>query len=144
MKLTKEQKEKLATELSHPWGRVKLLCDGYEIDLSVTRVKANSIVYRTLTYVNGRFEGKWANAKEGEYPETKFLRKSIRHLYSPAERLKLEKVWGKRHVKNDKRINSSYVLYLPDWANGKTAINHLCKVCESVSLIEKTEPSEVI
>jgi hypothetical protein len=42
-------------------------------------------------------------------------------------------------VQKDKYINGSVTLYLPDWSSGKAAINHLCKVCDSVEIAEKTE-----
>ncbi|WP_293934010.1 hypothetical protein [Iodobacter sp.] len=144
MKLTKEQKEKLAKELSHPWGHVKLMCDGYRIDLQVQRFKATSISYRIVTYVNGTFNPAWITTEEGEYPEFKFLRRLVRPNVSPTKKAILEKKLGKRYVKNDPYFSGSTTFYLPDWGNGKTAINHLCKVCDSVSLIEKTEPLEAI
>ena len=131
MKLTKEQKTELAAELSHPWGSIALVCDGYRVDLQVQRWKG--ISYRVMTYVNGVHKGTWFSAKE-EHPEQKFLRKSVRPIVSPAKRIKLEKTFGKRYVKNDPYWSGSITLYLPDWASGKAAINHLCKVCESVEI----------
>lgn len=131
MKLTKEQKAKLADELIHPWGSIALVCDGYRVDLQVKRWKGMS--YRVMTYVNGVHKGIWYSAEE-EHPEQKFLRKSVRPNVSPAERIKLEKAFGKRYVKNDPFWSGSVTLYMLDWASGKAAINHMCKVCESVEI----------
>jgi hypothetical protein len=131
MKLTKEQKAELAAKLIHPWDSVALVCDGYRVDLHVQRWKGMS--YRVMTYVNGFHKGIWYSDKEA-HPEQKFLRKSVRPNVSPAKRIKLEKALGKRHVKNDPYWSGSVTLYMPDWASGKAAINHLCKVCESVEI----------
>ncbi|WP_062785971.1 hypothetical protein [Aquitalea pelogenes] len=136
-KLTAEQKEKLIEDLSFPWGKADLMCDGRRITLEVRRV-AKGISYRVCTFVDGVFEYKWAQGSS-EYPEQKFLRKSVRPLVSPVKRKEFEKKFGKRAVQKDKYINGSVTLYLPDWSSGKAAINHLCKVCDSVEIAEKTE-----
>lgn len=136
MKLTKEQKAKLSAALSHPWGTVALICDGYRVDLQVQRAKA--MTYRVMTYVNGQFLGKWVSDKE-VFPEQKFLRKSIRPLASPAQKAKAEKILGKRVVAKDPWYNKTLTSYMPDWASGKAAISHLCKVCDSVE-VAQSEP----
>ncbi|MGB6056318.1 MAG: hypothetical protein WBG17_13890 [Burkholderiaceae bacterium] len=133
MKLTEEQKTELTRQLSHPWGAVDLMCDGYRIALRVQQSKA--LTFRVMTYVNGYFKGEWVRGKNPA-PESKFLRKSVRPCISPAKRLKLEKMFGKRRVKNDPYWSGSVTLYLPDWPSGVAAINHLCKVCESVQIAE--------
>lgn len=133
MKLSKEQKKSLASQLSHSWGAVDLICDGYRVALRVERYKTLS--YRVMTYVNGQFSGKWISAKDNA-PESKFLRKSVRPNYSPAKRRELEKALGKRYVKNNPFFSGSITIYLPDWSPGAAAINHLCKVCESIEIAE--------
>lgn len=136
MKLSKEQKDQAIGELSLPWGRVHLMCDGYRITLSVERYKGMS--YRIMTYVNGVFEGKWCSSK-GEYPEQKFMRKSVRPLCSAQKKARDEKLFGKRIVSKDPWYTKKLTIYLPDWASGKAAINHLCKVCDSVQIAEPQE-----
>ena len=141
MKLNKEQKEALALKLSTPWGSVDLQCDGYLVQLRVKRFKV--MTYRVMTYVNGVFKMEWC-APKNEAPEAKFLRKSVRPNVSPAKRKELEKKLGKRRVQKDPFWSGSITIYLPDWSSGKAALNHLCKVCESVEMVEKkTEPSEI-
>lgn len=132
MKLTKEQKAELAAQLSTPWGTVELICDGYRVALEVQRMKGG-MTYRVMTYVNGSFYGHWVSGS-AEFPEQKFLRKSVRPLYSAAEKAKYEKVFGKRHVAKDARYSKTLTMYMPDWASGKAVISHLCKVCESVEI----------
>lgn len=137
MKLSKEQKEALARELMTPWGRIELECDGYLVALRVERAKG--MTYRVVTYVNGFFKGEWICTKGGAapVPETKFLRKSVRPNISPVKRKKLEKTLGKRYISKDPYWSGTQTFYLPDWSSGKAAINHLCKVCESVQVSKK-------
>jgi len=137
--ITKEQKAELINKLSSTWGAVALMCDGFRVDLQVQRWKGMS--YRVMTFVNGVHKGAWFSADK-EHPEQKFLRKSVRPILSPAKRIKLEKTFGKRYVKNDPYWSGSITLFMPDWASGKAAINHLCKVCESVEIAPAEERAQ--
>jgi hypothetical protein len=134
MKLSKEQKAELEQRLSTTWGQVALMCDGYRVDLQVQRWKGG-IQYRVMVYVNGHFKGLWTSGKT-EYPEQKFLRKSVRPLYTPAQKAKLEKALGKRWVAKDPAMKATVTIYLPDFASGKAAIGHLHRVCESIEILE--------
>lgn len=136
MKLTKEQKQELADKLSYPYGSVRILCDGRLISLQVERFKG--MTYRVMIYVDGVFKGAWMVPKKGEdpAPECKYLRKSVRPCISPVKRKKLEKALGKRYVQKDPFYSASYTVYFPDFGSGKAAINHLCKVCDSVEVCE--------
>lgn len=134
MKLSKETREELLGRLLLPWGVVHLMCDGFKVTLSVQR-SGKSLKYRVVTYVNGYFKAEWISAS-AEHPEQKFLRKSVRPNVSPVKRAKLEKVFGKRAVKNDPYWSGSIALYMPDWASGQAAISHLCKVCGSIEVLE--------
>lgn len=138
MMLTKEQRAELAKQLDSPYGPlVRLLCDGRRVSLQVHRVGGPSIKYRVMTYIDGEFKGSWM---KGETPEAKFLRKSVRPLTSPARRKLAEKHLGKRYVANNPLYNTSLTHYMPDWPSGKAAINHLCKVCESVEIAPPEAP----
>lgn len=137
MKLSKEQKQQLIELLDTPWGRVRLQCDSYRIDLMVERYKG--MTYRVVTYVNGRWEAKWMSSKE-VHPEQKFLRKSVRQLTKKAERDQAEKNLGKRLFKKlcekDSIWTATYTLYDISWSSGRAAINHLCKVCDSIQILD--------
>lgn len=135
MKLTKEQKDQAIKDLSFPYGYVKLVCDGYQVTLSVERCKG--MTYRVMTYVNGHFKGLWCDPTN-ECPESKFMRKSITPACSPSRKREVEKVLGKRYVKNNPYYSKTITHYMPDWASGKTAINHMCKVSESIQIAEKS------
>lgn len=131
MKLTKEQRAALTDQLLSPWGHVELICDGRRIVLSMQRWSRTRVVYRVMTYVDGEFKGAWMR---GDTPEAKFLRKSVRPLVSAARRKDAEKTCGKRWVAKQPLYSETHTSYFPDWPNGRAAINHLCKVCESVEI----------
>ncbi len=131
--LTKEQRAELAAKLDFPWGDVRLICDGHSVTLQVQRDACTAIRYSVMTYVDGYFKGEWM---KGEAPEAKFLRKQVRPLFSPAHRKAIEKIVGKRRFASQEYDNyrKTSTNYMPYWPNGKAAINHLCKVCESVEV----------
>lgn len=129
--LTKEQRAELAGELASPWGNVLLVCDGRRVTLQVQRYSKTRIEYRVMTYIDGKFCGAWCN---GETPEAKYLRKQVRPLISSAGRKAAEKSLGKRLFAKATLYKKTMTFYLPDWPSGKAAINHLCKVCESVEI----------
>ena len=139
-KLDKEVVSELVNLLMLPWGSVKLECDGYTVDLQVYRVK-NSMTYRVMTYVNGEFRWEWVIPKADTplRPETKFLRKSVTKNISPAKRLKLEKVYGKRFIAKDPFCNGSTTSYMPDWPTGRAVLSHFMKVCDSIKVV-KADP----
>lgn len=139
MKLSKEQKDKAINKLFSPWGSVDLICDSYRIALRVERGKG--MTYRVMTYVNDHFKGEWIFAKN-ECPEQKFMRKSVRPFCSAKRKQEMEKLMGKRNVAKDPYYSQTITHYMPDWASGKAAINHLCKVCESVQMVETQEAIE--
>ena len=133
MKLTKEQRAELAKRLSYAWGEASLLCDGYRVTLQVQREAGNAIRYVVAIYVNGHFKGEWM---KGEAPEAKFLRKQVRRLYPPATCKAMEKIVGKRRFATSEydRYRRTITHYIPWWSSGKAAIDHLCRVCESVEI----------
>lgn len=51
-KLTAAQKEKLISDLSFPWGRADLMCDGRRITLEVRR-SSKGMTYRVCTFIDG-------------------------------------------------------------------------------------------
>jgi len=132
MKLTKEQKAELIEKLGHPYGCVTLMCDGYRIFLRVER--ASQLAYRVVTYVNGEWKGVWCSGIDS-HPEQKFLNRKETPLAKPSEKAKMEKILGKRAVAKDPWFTKKIVTFDLSWASGKTAINHLVKVCDSIEIL---------
>jgi len=135
MKLSKAQQAVLAEQLSHPWGSVELMCDGYRITLRVE--KARGMTYRVVTYINGEWKGVWCRGDVSQ-PEHKFLNRVERPLAKPSEKAKIERLLGKRAAAKDPWFTKKIVTYDISWASGKSAISHLCRVCDSVALFEST------
>lgn len=52
MKLNNEQRERLANELSLPWGRVDITCDGFRVTLADAYNKTISASKRILPETN--------------------------------------------------------------------------------------------
>lgn len=139
MKLTKEQQKQIADRLSLPWSAAALRCDGHLVQLSVQRFKG--MTYRVMTYVDGEFKGAWMSGQES-HPQQKFMRKSVRPLVSPSDRKEAERLFGKRRVAKNPAFSRKLTMYLPDWASGRAALAHLCKVCDSIEDVSDLPPSE--
>jgi hypothetical protein len=134
MKLTKEQRAELADELALPWGRVYLQCDGDKIALLVRQVRP--LKFEVHMYINGWFKGEWMQADK-PVREQRYLRKSVRQMYSAAVKAKAEKEAGKRFVK--KYLSGTITLFDPTWSSGRAVIAHLCKVCDSIEILTNDE-----
>ncbi|MYM32239.1 hypothetical protein GTP58_28295 [Duganella sp. CY15W] len=136
MKLSKEEKEKLISELSMPWGSADLKCDGNLISLRVRRY--TELTFRVMAYINGYMKGSWVSGRT-PVPEQKFLRKCVRANVSAAKKAQLVKEFGKRMIAKSEYVNGSFTYYTNDWSSGKAVINHLFKVCDSISIAAEAE-----
>ena len=134
MKLTQEQKKLLIEKLSSPYGFVELRCDGYTVTLCVER--AGNLKYRVATYINGEWRGEWFSNKK-QFPEQKFMRKSVRPLHSASFKASMEKILGKRRFAKDESFKKTITTFFPDFASGSAAIGHLCRVCDAIEILEK-------
>jgi len=77
-KLTREQIIAIEDELAVPYGMVRLMCDGYRVDIHVSQVKP--LKYELMVYVNGEWKGSWV---KGDCEEAKrFMRPMHRHKYT--------------------------------------------------------------
>lgn len=141
MKLSKQQKAVLVEQLSHPWGRVHLMCDGYRISLVVE--KSRGLSYRVVTYINGEWKGVWCIGHES-HPEQKFLNRIERPVATPSDKAKMEKIVGKRVVAKDPWFSKTLVTYGVSWASGRSAIYHLCRVCDSVEVIDDSAGKDAV
>lgn len=145
-KLDKETKDRLIADLSNPYGAVKLVCDGREIALEVRRSSGKSLSYRVVVFVDGKWEHRWS-LSDTEHPEQKFARRTEKSLLSEKERkalLKSAPAYGRKGSAErnafEARVNRKFVWFDPTFSTGSAAINHLLKVCESVSVAEDPHP----
>lgn len=133
--LTLAQRRALAAEQNTPYGTIYLRCDGRKITLAMERTSPKKVTYAPMTYVDNVFLGKWCT-RPAEHPEHKFMRRCERRVFPEPKVLDLEKRYGKRAVaKQYPDIRKTVVYYVPYWPSFLTALNHLCRACESVEVI---------
>ncbi len=131
--LTLAQRRALAAEQNTPYGRLALRCDGRRIGLQMQRRSGTRLNYEVMTYIDGEFKGAWMM---NEGPESKFLRRREKRYYPESKVLAYEKKFGKKALaKNWPEARKVQVAWWPYWPNFLAALNHLCKVCESVEVI---------
>ncbi|MEY2863565.1 MAG: hypothetical protein RLY58_1272 [Pseudomonadota bacterium] len=131
-KMSQQDKDKVIDALSFPHGNATLTCDGHRVDLYVER--SVGLNFRVEIYVDRCFKGAWC-LPESTAPERKFLRPVKRALYSPTNLKKIENEFGKRKLKEFiAKYQEVWIYAAQDFASGRAAINHLCKVCDSISV----------
>ncbi|SFK92800.1 hypothetical protein SAMN05216302_102146 [Nitrosomonas aestuarii] len=138
MTFSKEQWLDLEDELSRPFGRVKLKCDGYEITAAVERTKMKLVV---SIYINGFMKGKWLLDQDCD-ESRKFLRRVRKYLVNGKKRTELLIKSRKRGAHKEMREfyqglldrHSFYVL--PYWPNPKAFFRHIRKTCAEIELMD--------
>lgn len=132
--MTPERFAVAATALLHPHANVKLSAERagtqYEITLSVQYVQA--LKSRVFVFVNGEILGAWL-LPESKCPETVFMRKNSRPLYSKSMISLFRALYGDKRA--DESAKKRAVSYHPDFASGKSAIDHIERVSDSVELL---------
>ncbi len=134
---TAEQWEKIEAQLSNPFGKVELICDGYSIVATPRRV--SPLKYEIMVYVDGFIRGEWIKG-ESEIP-LKFHREQKRLVASKGMRAWYEKASKSRHFtkaeKEEFAANAKKTLSLwtPGWTNAKSFIRHIKKTCQSIEVV---------
>ncbi|AOJ10579.1 hypothetical protein [Burkholderia mayonis] len=130
-KLSKEDIQRIDTELSFPYGCVVLRCDDDTVTIQVQRTKPRR--YDLMVYVNGWFRGSYL--KESA-PEHRFYRPVKFSAYKPSERANIEKQFGKRNArKYFPGLDKTITIFVPSWNTPGTMLRHFARVCESVTLV---------
>lgn len=130
--LTKSNVSEFAQKLNRIFGVVKLHADGFDVTLTVEQSKMKLVI---TTYIDGVFKGVWMMPDKGvNYPEQKFLNKKIIKSYSPKRKAELIKKLGKKRAYELFDLDRESFFYTPNWSNGKTALNHMLKVCGSLEV----------
>lgn len=142
-RIPKDAKDALIDRLDRAFGRAELMCDGHRINLEVRRASAKSLRYVVCVFVDGRWMSKWC-LDDYQGPEQKFGRRTEKSLYSEKQRKELLKagpLYGRKgsaeRKKYEERINKKWVYFMPDFPNGRAAINHMLRVSESVAVPEE-------
>ncbi|WP_050978280.1 hypothetical protein [Bordetella petrii] len=120
-KPTRDQVQSIVDELSRPWGRVVLTCDGYEVTAAVRR--AGALTFRICVYVNGWMRGEWLINDCEE--RRRFMRQGSRFLYSAKDRAEFIRRFGKRAARRH-QIDRKIVIHRPDWTSARSMLKHFC------------------
>jgi hypothetical protein len=131
--ISKEQWFAIESELSHPYGIVRLDCDGYQVSLQVEMAK--KLRYQISVYVNGFIRGAWleADSEEGR----RFLPTTEHFVHPAAHRAEMIKIYGgKRCKKADlERINRKFSMRRFSWTSVTLLRRHYLKNNKRVSLV---------
>ena len=129
--MTKEQWALVEASLRHPYGTVKLLVDGYNLRLQVQPVKPMRLAI--AWYVDGSFKGAWLK-KDCDIGK-RFACPHIMYLYSPKEKARILKIFGKRGAaRNFPKLDEKRIYLGWAWASFRSLKRHLIANTQSISL----------
>jgi len=130
-KLSKEDIQRIDTELSFPFGCVVLRGDGNTVTIQVQRTKPRR--YDLVIFVNGWFKGEYLKETS---PEHRFYRPVKISSYKPSQRAQIEKEFGKRKArKYFPNLDKTSTYYMPSWNTPSTMLRHFARVCQSVTVV---------
>lgn len=131
MTMTKEDWNFVEARCSHPYGRVKMNCDGFVLDLAVQSI--GKLKYAIIPYVNGYIKGKWI--LEDCEERRRFLRPVTRPKLSKRMQSIEEQLarLGKRPSRQDVKI-TGWMLHWPSFGPLR---RHLIRNNTDISLIRR-------
>jgi hypothetical protein len=139
--MAEEDWAEIEKKLGFPWGRVKLMCDGYELTIDVQMVKP--LRYMLMVYVNGIFRGEWL-LTDGEE-----RRRFMREHRACALKKKERDFWKKNNQRLPKKLrvldpDRKFSWWEPLWSSFKQLKAHLIKNNKEISLVrDEIRPEEI-
>ena len=134
VKLTKTEKQSIVNRLATAYDRVELQCDDDFITLKVEKMATKSLKYGVMIYVNSLFKGVWLS--EGNtHEETKYMYSREKYILSEQKRKAFLKTMGKKWC-DEKQVNQKTIIRSCFFPSATSAINHLCKVCQTIKVLE--------
>lgn len=137
MALTKEQWKEIEGQLSSPYGRVELRCDGYEITADMQKLK--NLRYCIAVYVDGVIKGEWMTGRH--VIPLKFHRERKMFIHSQKTRSEAKKKLANRRL--DKVSRGFYEGCLrhtsfwdPYWTSPSAFCRHIRKTCISIEIVK--------
>lgn len=137
MPLSKEQWLEIEKSLGYQFGKVKLMCDGYEI---TARVESSRMKLYIMIYIDGLFKIEWADGKDDRC--IKFYKKSIKYFSSAKVRKAALKPSRLRYLSKEDRehfkesVEKKFEYFVPYWTNPKALCRHIRKTCTDIEFIE--------
>jgi len=110
--------------------RVDLVCDGYNINLCIIRIKMKLVIG---VFLNGKID---FNCAETDCEIRRKFFNSEKHYRYPAKiRVQLKKFSKKRLKEQDVNPNETWLFYSPLWKSFSSLKRHLIKNCKSIEVI---------
>lgn len=131
--MTKDEWLLVKNRLSHPWGAVTLMVDGYTLMLRVEQVKA--LKFSIAPYVNGEFKGIWLR---GDCEEAKrFLRPVQIPVFTPSVKARLKKGLSKTAIKRvfGNRLDETLTAFHWGWPTFGPLQRHLIAHNKVIELV---------
>lgn len=130
-KLSKEDIQRIDTELSFPYGCVVLRCDDDTVTIRVQRVKPHR--YDLVVYVNGWLKGDYLKP---EAKESRFYRPVTAKYYKPSQRAAIVRDFGKRRAaKLFPELDKTFTYWMPTWNTPTPMLRHFARVSKSITLV---------
>ena len=128
--LSKQQREAIEKELSHPYGHVNLRIDGHAIALRVERYKA--LRYVVVVYVDGYLKGEYF--KSDSAVGAKFWRPETKSALGRKAIAEHQKAWGKRAARQlQARVTST--VHMPDFRSARGFLAHAQRTCDGIEVV---------
>lgn len=129
--MTVEEWKKVETELSSPFGYVKLKIDGYNV--TIETLPDRPLHYVLVVYIDGEFKMKWCIEDCEE--RRRFCFKSKKSLLTAQNKKKLKREC--KAVREEVERRMTIYTYYPIFNSFRTLKSHLIKNNVSIELAEE-------
>lgn len=131
--MTADDWKKVETELSSPFGYVKLKIDGYNV--SIGCIQDKPLHYVLAVYIDGKFKMKWC--LEDCEERRRFCFKHKKSLLTAQQKKKLKR--ESKAVREEVEKRMTVYTYYPFFNSFRTLKSHLIKNNTSIELAEEKE-----
>lgn len=132
--MTKEQWQEVEKSLMHLYEPVKLICDGYNLTLRLTRNKMQLVI---AFYVNGRMTPEWMDQDCEE--RRRFFRPAKHSVWTASQKAQIAKMSKKQLKRLNIDPGKHVVFHYPWWTSFKSLKAHLVKFNTSIELAPETK-----
>lgn len=134
--MTKEEWAQTEEKLKHQFNPVTLICDGYRLQLQLSRISAMSL--GITFYVNGWMRGEWIfnDCEERQ----RFFRPQTKQCYSARQKKIYRGISAKTRKEWQIDLKKTVAYYSFYWTSFRALKAHLIKHNQSIELL----PSDII
>jgi hypothetical protein len=134
--LSPDQWKAITQQVSLPWGRAELLCDGVRLQLQVERSSKTAIKYAVMVYIDGKIE--WSLVNKPDDNAKKFWREENKAAWPAATVAKCLKGLPKRshaRVFKEMGFDKKITYFWPNFNTPSTLIRKLKANCTQIQLL---------